>query len=193
MKQLQVSTPYCLIVTGLPGSGKTRFSKVFSSAFGAPFLEEGLIYALSADDGAAKELSYEMFDQFLKTQRTIIVEPNTGSRADRAEITKRARSAGYEPLTIWVQVDPTVAQQRSTTSTKTHKAYHTTETFNRAAKKFTAPMANEKACVISGMHTTATQLRVVLKRITHRSGRSDLSLTPQPRSGEPTQRPRLIQ
>lgn len=177
MKQLSTAAPYCLIVTGLPGSGKTEFARSFADSFGSPFVEAGLIQSYSIDDQAGDAATDYMLRELLKVGRTIVVEPAIGSKTERVEVAKKARAAGFQPLVVWVQVDPNVARHRSTTSTRTRKAYHDDETFERAARKFTAPSDNEQAVVISGMHTHASQLRTVLKRITQTSGRDRLPIT----------------
>lgn len=188
MKQLHVSTPHCLIVTGLPGSGKTRFSRAFADAFMAPYLDTPAIRSFINDDYPADDLVNEMIKQIMRTKATMVVETSTGSRIERQELVKQAKANGYTPLVVWVQTEPAIAKRRSTVSTRDHAALYDVDSYERQARKFTPPNDSEPTCVISGMHTQPSQMRVVLKRITQQSGRDRVTITPVERTAKPAHR-----
>ena len=194
MKQLHVATPYCLIVTGLPGSGKTTFSRAFADTFQAPYLDCPAIRSFVSDEFPAENLVDELVKQVMRSKVTMVVETSEGSRVERQELTKQAKANGYIPLVVWVQVEPSIAKRRSTVSTRTHVALHDNESFVRAARKFTPPNDTEPTVVVSGMHTQASQLRVVLKRISQQSGRDRVPVAPPIRTERSTiQNQRSIQ
>ncbi|HTK39747.1 MAG TPA: AAA family ATPase [Patescibacteria group bacterium] len=184
MKQLHVSTPHCLIVTGLPGSGKTKFARAFADTFGAPFFDTPAVRSFVSEDFPADDLVNELISQFMRTKATLVIETGAGSRIERQELVKHAKANGYTPLVVWVQTDPSIARRRATVSTREHAAVYDDASFDRTARKFTPPNETEPTCVISGMHTQASQLRVVLKRITHATGRDRVTITPLERSIE---------
>ncbi len=180
MKQLHVSTPHCLIVTGLPGSGKTTFAKAFTETFDAPFLDMPAIRSYVSDGFPAENLVNELIKQVMKANTTFVIELPSGGKEAREELIKRVQEAGFAPLVVWVQIDPKIAEKRSTTSTKKQPAIHTKASFAKAAAEFAAPTETELPIVISGRHTTASQMRVVLKRIAQGAGRDRVKLTPAP-------------
>lgn len=194
MKQLHVSTPHCLIVTGLPGSGKTTFARAFADAFGAPFFDTLAMRSYINEDFPADDFIDEIINQVLRTKSTIVVETSTGSRVERQELAKRAKTRGYTPLVVWVQTESSIAQKRSTVSTRNHTAYYTPEEFEKSVRRFTPPNNTEPTLVISGMHTQPSQLRVVLKRITQETGRDKLNLVHIERDdGQASRSRRLVQ
>lgn len=167
MKSLSLSHPHLLIVTGIPGSGKTFFAEKFADTFRAPFVNYEKIIKRSADSQAADEIFLYQLDELLKTHQTILVEGFGETRTDRIELTRKAKSAGYEPLIIWVQTDPYTAKDRLTRPSKNKtEQLLTSDEYDREFKRFTPPNAAEKSVVVSGKHTYATQAKVVLKKLT---------------------------
>lgn len=184
MKSLQLSKPHLLIVVGGPGSGKSTFATKFSETFHAPFIDGGRIASYTHDSQTASRLIAGIMSEVQKTNQTIIYEPITGTRTERAEIAKMASKAGYSPLLIWVQTDKYVAESRATRKSRTNPHPIDAEEFERATKRFTTPGPNEKHVVISGMHTYATQAKAVLRRLSDSSA-ARTSTTPAP--ARPTQ------
>lgn len=169
MKSLQLSTPHCLIMVGIPGSGKTTFAERFADTFSAPFLNADTLNA----GERTHDVAVELLDQFFKTKQTIVFEGVGGARTERNSVAKLAKKHGYEPLYIWVQTDPQAAKQRVTRSTQRTPAIMSEEEFDAAVKRFTTPSATEKAVVLSGMHTYASQAKAVLRRLSSENPRPE--------------------
>ena len=169
MKSLQLSKPHCLIMIGLPGSGKTTFATRFADTFSAPYISAESLQA----GEATLEVANDLLREVCKTKQTIVYEGLGGSRVERAAAAKSVRSYGYEPLYVWVQTDPMVAKQRVTKSTRQAPARMSSQEFDEAAAKFTVPNHSEKAVVLSGMHTYASQAKSVLKRLSAANPRPD--------------------
>jgi len=159
-------------MVGIPGAGKSFFAEQFAETFKAPIINsEKLRRSLfdlpshnKEEDTVVDKISGLMLQQIFQTDRTIVYVGQTSSRSERAAITKKARSAGYEPLFIWVQTEPITAKKRSLKPTNKLNAI-SAELFDEKIKKFSPPHQNEKVVVISGKHTFSTQLKVVLKRL----------------------------
>lgn len=180
MKSLSLTKPHLILVVGVPGSGKTFFAEKFAETFNAPYVSTEKIDTLLGDAAAAtKDIMNYQLDELLKTKQSILVEGAAETRTDRAEIARKAKTAGYELLTTWVQTDPATAKGRATrkSSGKTNRIYSSDE-YDRLVKRFTAPNASEKPLVISGKHTYATQAKVVLKRLS--APRAEISVHTTP-------------
>jgi len=174
MKPLQLDKPHALIVVGIQGSGKTFFAKKFADTFKAPFLEQSMFSDLSRDEAAAGELMGSMTDELSKTGRSIVIELAQSSRSGRTELVKRLKSVGYVPLFVWVQVDLDTAMSR------TYRAHRIDDqTYRDTMRAFSQPHPSEKALVISGKHTFATQAKAVLKKLVVPRGESDNPTPPR--------------
>lgn len=160
MKSLQLDKPHAIVMVGIQGSGKTFFASKFSETFHAPYVEQAAIAAHLANEEASEALIDLMLTEILKTRHSVVIETDTATRVARAQLAKRLRDAGYVPLFVWVQVDAETAKQRSL-----KKPDVTAEEHAEGLKRFSAPTATEKALVISGKHTYATQARIVLKKL----------------------------
>lgn len=165
MKPLTSATPKAIIMVGIPGAGKTTFAERFSKTFQAPYINQtSLARDLEVTPAIAAKVGAIMLEELFKTNRTIIYEGATHTKAARAALVKRVLSAGYQPLIVWVQTESAEAKRRAT---KKQPDGHelSSDTFDGAIKRFAPPSVQEKALVISGKHTYASQLKIVLKRI----------------------------
>ncbi len=172
MKPSDTTKPHLIIMVGIPGSGKSYFAQHFANTFNAPIISTGqlrkIIFANSRqnipDDLTLSNVAKLVLNEMFKTKRTIIYEGQTDQRAERLELSKMAHQADYEPLFIWVQTETTTAKKRATKS-HSQKTALSVDEFNQIIKNFSAPHHNEKAIVISGKHTYASQLKIVLKNL----------------------------
>lgn len=170
MKSLSLSQPHLLVMVGTPGSGKTFFAEKFADTFHAPFINLKKLMKLGkTDEEAAASLFYSQLEELLKTQQTIITEGRADTRAERSELSRRARTAGYSCLFIWVQTDPATAKTRAIKEKDDMSA----SAYDQHIKRFNSLDAIEKSVVISGKHTYASQAKVVLKKLS--SPRTEIS------------------
>ena len=160
MKSLQLDKPHAIIVIGIRGSGKTFFAQKFSQTFNAPFIEQSLYVNAAKDTASAATLIEHVSLELFKTGRSIVIEQTISTRADRTAVAKQAREQGYVPLFVWVQTDLDTAMARSAKTSKISQ-----DDFNAALRRFAQPQPAEKALVISGKHTFATQAKAVLKKL----------------------------
>ena len=189
MKSTDTNKPHLIITVGIPGSGKSFFAEHFADIFKAPIISYDLLRkqifynpAFSdEEDAIIVHVANHFLDEVLKTKRTVIYEGKTNLRADRVAIAKKARDAGYEPLFVWVQTESNAAKLRATKAS-VEKPAMDPSVFDLKLKQFTLPNQSEKAIVISGKHTFASQLKIVLKHLIEPrvAGDEQTELSPQP-------------
>lgn len=165
MKPLTPNTPHVIIMVGIPGSGKTTFAEHFAKTFEAPYINPGTISQLTGINAEATEkVTKLLFDELLKTNRTLIYEGSTYLRSQRTALENMVKKAGYKVLFVWVQTDPAESKRRATRR-QNNRTPMSSEAFDASFGQFQNPSQAEKPVVISGKHTYATQLKVVLKRL----------------------------
>ncbi|MDX2775988.1 AAA family ATPase [Streptomyces caniscabiei] len=167
MKSLSLSQPHVIIMTGIPGSGKSFFAEKFAETFHAPYVCQTKVARLAnIEEASATQVTLYQLQELFKTKQPIVFDGASETRAERAELTRLAKKAGYETLFVWIQTDAATAKGRSTKELK-GKASPTlsSDEFDRRVKRFTPPNAIEKPMVVSGKHTYASQAKVVLKKL----------------------------
>lgn len=170
MRTLSLSKPHLVVMVGIPGSGKSFFADHFAETFNAPIISFDQLRDELFDQPTFTNDEYSIIErvadhqlgELFKTEQTIIYDGSGQQRQERTKLTKRAQSAGYETLFIWVQTETTTAKKRAMKRTKGH---FSSAMFDDAFKRFSAPHETEHATVISGKHTYASQLKIVLKRL----------------------------
>jgi predicted kinase len=152
-------------MVGIPGAGKSAFAERFSKTFQAPLINQTAIQkSLGVTSEISSKVALLMLDELLKTNRTLIYEGPTNTKVRRAALIKHVVNAGYQPMIVWVQTESVEAKRRATKK-QTNDSQMTSEAFDAAIKRFSPPSAQEEALVISGKHTYASQLKIVLKRL----------------------------
>lgn len=160
MKSLQLDRPHAIIVIGIQGSGKTFFAEKFASTFNAPFIEQAMFDRSASNEASSKELMSSMLKEMLKTGRSIVVELALPTKTERTELSRELKRAGYEPLYVWVQVDIDTAMTRSYRAVGIDA-----DEYRDRMRRFSPPHQSERALVISGKHTFATQAKSVLRKL----------------------------
>lgn len=162
MKPSDTVKPRIVIMVGIPGSGKSFFAERFSETFKAPLISLHKIQQELPDslDGSAKQILDYILGETLKTGKIIIYEGSTDRRSNRTDLAKKAYTAGYDPIFVWVQTEVNDAKRRST---KTGDLSN--DEFDIKLRQFSPPHSSERFVVISGKHTYNTQLKAILKSI----------------------------
>ncbi len=148
-------------MVGIPGSGKSFFAEKFADTFQIPYIEAALYRHFAADSEAAAGLVTHAIKEFAKTKQSLVLEIDTDARNKRTDLAKQLKSLGYKTLFVWVQTDETTAAQRSKKMYNMSKDDHSSR-----VRQFSPPHETENALVVSGKHTHATQVRMVLTRLT---------------------------
>jgi predicted kinase len=176
MKPITPASPHAIIMVGIPGSGKSTFAEHFAETFKAPIINESRIaHEAGLDAEQTEAVSTHLLNEILKTDRTFLLEPTKLTKAKRASLVATVTKAGFRPLIVWVQTDPNEAKRRALKPQPNGSGFNEEE-FDAILDAFQAPVAQEKATVISGKHTYATQLKVVLKQLA--GSRPDTHVTP---------------
>lgn len=177
MKALSLQRPLIIMVTGLPGSGKSFFAKQFAETFGAACVRSDKIrsdlfgnpqFTVDENEIVGRVADY-MVAELAKTGRSFLVDGICNTRAARLQIEQLAKANSYRTLVIWVQTDPSTAKVRSLK--RNHKLPGNSENSNLTAEQFEdfskrfAPPLKEDYVVISGRHAYSTQARTVLKKL----------------------------
>lgn len=172
MKPLSLSRPYVIVMVGIPGSGKSFFGDHFASTFGAPLINRSKLQAelfgqVTTDSKQAaitQKVGLAMLSELFKTKHTIIYEGDSSTKASRRELSKMAQDAGYGILFVWLQTESYEASRRAMLKTASPRL--TKQEFDDKVREFVIPDTSERPVVISGKHTYASQLKVVLKHLT---------------------------
>ena len=165
MKPLTSASPHAIIMIGIPGAGKSTFAERFADTFQAPIVSQTKlqrVYNLS--QGAAEALRSEILTEYMKTRRTVLIDGGLDGKDKREEIVRTLIKAGYRPLIVWVQTDTTEAFRRATKPYPRGSGLDN-DTFDALLAEFQAPGEKEKMIVISGKHTYASQLKIILKQL----------------------------
>lgn len=206
MKSLSLPKPLIIILVGLPGAGKSFFARQFSETFGAPIVSYDRLryelftepkYSKDEQDILSRVANYQL-GEILKTKQTCILDGEGSARVDRMRIAKLAREAGYGTLIVWVQTDETTAKQRVTRRLKQKQEdkYSNTltpEQYDTFVKRFTPPNHSEPYLVISGKHTYAAQVRVILKKLAQpRQTTTETIIPPERKASTQSRRQNVI-
>lgn len=177
MKSLSLNTPLLIIVTGLPGAGKSFFARRFSDTFSVPLMSYNqlrhIIFAKNNYDESEHGLLTDIMDyqigELLKTGNSIIIDGGCDTHKERQKYDRLARSKGYGSLIVWVQIDEPTARHRATKRNQSRdddkfNTSLTPEQFDRIYKLFEPP-EREEHVVISGKHTYNTQAKMILRKL----------------------------
>ena len=187
MNALHLSRPHAIMMVGIPGSGKSFFARQFSDMFHTPYLDIAEILGYIGDDAKTEKVVLYLLNEITKTEQTFLFEGNSASRTSRTEFAKWARTKGYQPLFVWVQTDQATSKSRAVKARTL-----TRDQFDSQVQLFSPPHPDEKAIVLSGRHTYATQARVVLNYLGKQNREHTASstvpqapITPAPRQTAP--------
>ena len=184
MKPLTPTIPHVIMMVGIPGSGKTTFAEHFAKTFHAPYINPNRIAEdIRLNAAATEKVTMILIEELLKTDRTIVYEGSTFTKAQRFELVKHFTKAGYKTIIVWVQTEPFDAKRRATR--KLNPFALTSAEYEAVVRRFENPTAIEKPVVISGKHTYTTQLKTVLKHLARHAPQTQVPPAPL----QPTVRP----
>lgn len=178
MKSLSLAKPLIIMVVGLPGAGKSFFAQQFSETFGAPVVSFDKVYSEIAKEYAQGPKLYSLvqrivgfqIEEFVKTDKTFIVDGGVSSKTERLAVRKFASKCGYDTMIIWVQTDMATCQHRALKRAKNKNddkfsVQLSAEAFTYQAKRLAQPSLDENVVVISGKHTYSAQVKIVLRKL----------------------------
>lgn len=172
MKPLTPASPHAILMVGVPGAGKSTFAEHFADTFKALLLNRTKMQReLGLSDSQADFLDETILTEYIKTNRTLVIEGDLDSKEKREVLTKRLAKAGYHSLLVWVQTDTNEAFRRATKEYPKGSGLTEVE-FDASVDGFEAPHPKEKAVVISGKHTYNTQLKIVLKQLAMKNAKA---------------------
>ncbi len=162
---------------GIPGAGKTFFSRQFAQEYGAIHLNFNKIKDVvfgnveidSHDEKKIHDLMLMMCEDYLKCSMSVIFDAPLLTMASRRALREQTRSKDLEHLIIWVQTDADTAFERSANRDRRQidDRYSTSisdENFDAKVAKFQRPQ-HEEYVVISGKHVYNTQSRAVKPKL----------------------------
>ena len=178
MENLKLDAPTIIEVVGLPGAGKSFFATQFAHTFSAAIVSfDHIRWTLFAhhtysdnENAMVEQVADLLITELLKTRKTFVLDGGCNTRPEREEIAKRARKAGFQVVTVVVQVDDATAKRRALKRSANnpgdrYKQSMTASDFAAQEKNFQMPVVEKTTVVISGKHTYTTQARMVLKKI----------------------------
>lgn len=151
--------PHLVIVVGISNSGKSYFAERFAESFKAPLISQKRLKNIIGEDITTERCANYFLTETMKTGRTIIFDGNTNTKTARSALMRKAKTAGYRPLVVWMQVNNKIAQDRAL------KQGMSKETFLAKNKKFSAPDKTQNVIIVNGQHAFSIQLKKVLKSL----------------------------
>lgn len=177
MQKVIPNKPLLIMLYGFPGSGKTYFARQLCEHFQAAHVHGDRIrselfeqprYDREENEVIAHLMDY-MTGEFLNADMSVVYDTNAMRLSQRRQLRDLARKAGAQTVLIWFQIDLDSAftraskRDRRKADDKFSPAVDR-QTFERIASGMQNPQ-NEDYVVISGKHTSGTQLGIFVKRL----------------------------
>ncbi len=177
MQKPKLSRPVLFLFYGLPGSGKTFFSRQVAQLFNIPHISSDRVrYELFENPTFSREeqtvvsnMMNMMVEEFFKVGMSAIYDVSLNRATDRRTMREIARSMGATPLLIWLQAEPETcfARARVRDRKKPDDVYSTEmtqELFGAIMNSMQAPQG-EDPLVISAKHLFNSQRDTLLRKL----------------------------
>lgn len=193
MGKLTPTKPLLVILYGMPGSGKTFFSRQLTEHLNIAHVESDRIrselfqnptYSREENHIIASIMLY-MTEEFLKAGVSVIFDTNAMRIAQRRALRNLAVRTRAESLLLWLQIDPDSAYLRSSRRDKRKTDDRFAQimdvpSFKQMLGGMQNPEITERCIVLSGKHVFNTQKNAVLRvlkerRLVTQEGDSHLS------------------
>lgn len=170
MKSLGQTKPHLITLVGIPSSGKSSFAEHFADTFKSPIISYNHLQKVlfvnplgtkEEDEIILRVINY-ILEETLKTERTVVYDGPIFDHNSYEMIDKVTQKFGYDPLYIWVQIDTPTAKKRAL-KPELDNFRLSSEQFDTKIKHFCPPKRANAVIVVSGKHTYASQLKIVLK------------------------------
>jgi predicted kinase len=164
--------PLLIYTIGLPGSGKTTFARQLAEKINAVHLygdkigfEHWGAPTFSAEE--TRMVYFEMDDmatENLSTGKSVVYDASSNSLASRSRLVELAAELDCVAIGLWIQVDETLARERSSEIRISEFAENyfriiPEAVFDRAVDVFQPPHTNEIVYTVSGSDSFEEQLK----------------------------------
>ena len=176
MGKLQPTKPLLIMLYGMPGSGKTFFSRQLCEQISAAHVQGDRIrdelfekptYGLEENHIVASLMTY-MTGEFLQAGISVVFDTNAMRMTQRRALRNLAIKAGAHPVLLWMQIDPDSAFKRSSRRDRRKQDDHYAQemepsVFRELIGGMQNPDITERYLVLSGKHVFGTQKNAVLR------------------------------
>ena len=181
MGKLQTTKPLLIMLYGMPGSGKTFFSRQLCEQIRAAHVQGDRIrdelfekptYSKEENHIVASLMAY-MTGEFLQAGISVIFDTNAMRLAQRRGLRNLAIKSGAHPVLLWLQIDPDSAYKRAgRRDRRKNDDQYAQEMEPAIFRELLAGMQNpeltENYLVLSGKHVFNTQKNAVLRYLTEK-------------------------
>ena len=177
MQKNRLSKQLLVMLYGLPGSGKSFFSRQTAELLNIPVISSNRIrYELFEKPTYSKEeqqivfnLMMMMLDEYAKAGLSVILDVSLNRMMDRKALREFAKKQGLATVLVWIQSDAETcyarAKHRDGRKADDKFSVDMARDLFDAVEKQMQPPQNEDAIVISGKHLYDSQRNVFLRKL----------------------------
>lgn len=176
MGKLQPTKPLLIMLYGMPGSGKTFFSRQLCEQISAAHVQGDRIrdelfekptYSKEENHIVASLMAY-MTGEFLQAGISVVFDTNAMRMTQRRALRNLAIKSAAHPILLWLQIDPDSAFKRSSRRDRRKHDDHYAQdmepgTFRELLGGMQNPEITENYLVLSGKHVFNTQKNAVIR------------------------------